>query len=365
MKPARSKFILLLSSFLLLFFILAACKSDEEVSSDEEPADDPIEVEKDSEEEEEEEEVELFTYPLTGIETEEVLEDKRVFGVMIENSIDARPQSGLYQADIVYEILSEGTITRLLALYHSQQPDRIGPVRSARAYYVHLNKGFDAIYVSAGGSPGGRQLAESDYVDDISGLAYDGRYFSRSSDRSAPHNMYTTYDDLVAAAEHRGYDLNRKPPELYFVNELSFAAGDTATSFEVKYGSMINNVRFEYDDASKKYLRYNGGQPTEDQETRKPVAPRNVFIIEASHRVIPKGEDHIDAGSNRREIDIESGGRAYLIQEGIVQEVEWKNDSGIILPYKDGELLPFLPGQTWINIVPSGNGGLESYVEFF
>ncbi|MBU9721261.1 MULTISPECIES: DUF3048 domain-containing protein [Bacillaceae] len=303
-------------------------------------------------------------FPLTGeVVPEALASDYRAFGVMIENSLSARPQSGLYQADIVYEVLSEGTITRFLAIFHSQQPERIGPIRSARSYYVHLNKGYDAIYVNAGGSPGGLNLAQSSYVDDISGLAYDGRFFTRSRDRSAPHNMYTTYDDLVSAANQIGYEMDRKPPELYIEQEAR--AGDkVASTVEINYGSSSNNVRYNYDEDTRKYSRFVGGQPSLDLDTNEPVMPKNIFIIEANHRVIPKGEDHIDAGSNRREINIESGGKGYLVQEGSVTEVEWKNEDGLILPYKDDELLPFLRGQTWINIVPSGNGGLEAKVNF-
>lgn len=342
-----------------MVLFLVACKQEEEQAVEEPDEPDEVEVEPEPEPEPTIE----TTYPLTGLEAPEDLEEYRAIGVMIENSVHARPHSGLYQADLVYEVLSEGTITRLLAIYHSQQPDRIGPIRSARSYYVHLNKGYDAVYVSAGGSPGGLQLAQSDYVDDISGLAYDGRYFSRSTDRQAPHNMYTTYEDLLAAAEHRGIDMNGAPPELYFEEELSTGEREEARKLEIKYGSTTNNVVYEYEDALKRYIRFNGGQRIEDLETGNPVAPRNIFIVEASHRVIPKGEDHIDAGSQRREIDTESGGRGLLFQDGFVLQVDWKNENGLILPYKDGQQLPFLPGQTWINFVPSGNGGIDSYIE--
>lgn len=347
---------LLLFSFLLL---LVACKGD----NNSEVAEDIQEANEQAVENEEEEQ-EKDKYPLTGmeIEREGINLDYRPIGVMIENSSAARPQSGVYQADIVYEILSEGTITRFLALFHSQQPERIGPVRSARAYYVELSKGYDAIYTSAGASPGGQRLVESDDVDDISGLAYDGMFFTRSSDRKAPHNLYTSYDDLLGAIEHRGYDMSGEVEGLYFEDELGEVIGEAATKIDIIYGSESNNVQYVYDEQLKKYIRYNGGIPIQDLETNEPIAPKNIFIVEAFHRVIPEGENHIDAGSNRREIDIYSGGRAYLIQEGIVQEVEWENRDGRIVPVKDGHLVPLLPGQTWINFVPSSDDGLDSHV---
>jgi len=355
MKDTRSKFIYLFS----VFFLLAACSSDKDVTVAEEPVEEPVVIEETEEPEPElEAEPEFATaYPLSGMETDDEV-DYRAFGVMIENSTSARPQTGLYQADVVYEVLSEGTITRFLAFFHSQRPDRIGPVRSARDYYIFLNNGYDAIYASAGGSPDAFALIESGHVDHISGLIYDGRFFSRSSDRKAPHNMYTTYEDLVEAANQIGYEVNRPAPgHLLFAKELEFAVGEEALNFEISYGSTSNNVQYKYDEELKTYRRSNGGVPIEDLETGDPVAPKNVFIVEAPHEVIDKQQ--------RRDIDVEAGGRGYLIQEGLVQEVEWRNVDGMILPFKNEEQLPFLPGQTWINLIPSQNGGLDNYVQFF
>ncbi|UCZ53798.1 DUF3048 domain-containing protein [Bacillus shivajii] len=347
---------------MLVFLIgLAACSADEEATNEqdevEETEDEPTEEESEpavEEEQEVEQEPEYEnTYPLTGIGTNEEV-GHRAFGVMIENSLSARPQTGLNQADVVYEVLSEGTITRLLAFYHSEQPDRIGPVRSARDYYIYLNNGYDAMYVSAGGSPQAFELFQQGAVAFISGLNYDGVYFSRSSDRRAPHNMYTTYDDLVAASEHYGYDTERMPPELPFAEDVDRANDEFVTKVEINYGSSTNNVQYEYDEEEMVYIRSVGGTLVNDQETDEPVAPKNLFIVEADHRVID------DVG--RRHVDIESGGKAYLIQEGMLHEVEWQNEDGVILPYKDGDPMTLLPGQTFINIVPSNNGGIEGRV---
>ncbi|MCE7792558.1 DUF3048 domain-containing protein [Salipaludibacillus sp. CUR1] len=282
------------------------------------------------------------SFPLTGIKTDEKA-DHRAFGVMIENSASARPQSGLYQADVVYEVLSEGRITRLLAFFHSQKPDRIGPVRSARDYYIYLNNGYDAIYASAGGSPGAFDLFEQGAVDVISALDYDGTFFKRASGRSAPHNVYTSYDDLMEASDHIGLHFKeRRPPELPFSGEPEEPDQEAAV-IGVSYNSSVNDVQFTYDEGAGGYIRSVGAERTDDLETNEPVAPRNVFIVEASHRVVD------DQG--RRDIDIESGGSAYLIHDGGAVEAEWKNVGGVIFPFKDGEPLNFLPGQTWINLV--------------
>ncbi len=332
---------------LLLLVVFVACSGNNEEVVESETVDEPEQEQEEEEPEEEEPEPEFAgAYPLTGLETDEDV-DHRAFGVMVENSNAARPQTGLYQADVVYEVLVEGRITRQLAFYHSHQPDRIGPVRSARDYFIFLNNGYDAIHTSAGGSPGALDLAERGEVAFISALNYDGQFFSRSTDRSAPHNMFTTYEDLEGAAEHIGFDVeDREPPALPFMEELDDSLSEIeAFTVDINYGSSTNNVRFEHDEEVGGYIRSVGGERVDDMETGEHVAPRNLFIVETTHRVID------DQG--RRDIDIETGGNAYLIHDGSVIEAEWENVDGVILPFKDGEPLDFLPGQTWINLVES------------
>lgn len=332
MKKSSIAFIFLL----ITAIVIAGCKSAPE------PIEEPTEKE---EIDEKEESVEVFdTFPLTGTKmTDEVA--NRAFGVMIENSVSARPQSGLYQADLVYEVLAEGSITRFLAFFHSEQPETIGPVRSARDYNIILNNGYDALYVSAGGSPAAFEMIDNGLVDHISGLTYDGRYFTRSSARKAPHNLYTSYENIVKAAEHANITLQKDVPGLPFYSADHHLEGEVATKVIINYGSESNTVRYEYDKEINRYKRYNGGEQTVDLESNNPVLLDNLFVVETTHRVIPGDK------SGRREIDLTSGGRGYLVQGGVMQTVEWENVNGRILP--KGDSVGFVPGQTWINLVPS------------
>ncbi|MGJ9382141.1 DUF3048 domain-containing protein [Salipaludibacillus sp. CF4.18] len=342
---------------IIFVLILTACNNEEdssEVAETKDAEEEVEETEKETNSEPENTEIEPSnTFPLTGEPTEEST-DHRAFGVMIENSTSSRPHSGLYQADVVYELLTEGQITRLLAIFHSDQPEKIGNVRSAREYFVHLNNGYDAIYSSAGGSPGAFDLIKREQVPYISGLDYDGQYFMRTSDRSAPHNMYTTYEDLVDAANDLGLTVeDREPPELPFFNEAdSVKADGTAQGLDISYNS-VNDVRFDYDKETNSYIRSVGGNRVDDLETGEPVASKNVFIVASAHQVLDN--------QGRRSIDIESGGEAFLVQGGEFIEAEWRNVDGLILPFKDDEALSFLPGQTWINFV---DGGIENKVSF-
>ena len=98
-------------------------------------------------------------------------------------------------------LVAEGNVTRFLALFQSELPEEIGPIRSARDYFVHIAKGLDAFYVAHGYSPDAKQFFKSGYVDNVNGMQYDGTLFRRSTDRKAPHNSYISGENVLAAAE--------------------------------------------------------------------------------------------------------------------------------------------------------------------
>src|SRR5690625_2486555 len=146
-------------------------------------------------------------YPLTGVGTDEGV-DNRIVSVMVNNHPKARPQSGLSQADMVFEILAEGDITRFLALFQSEQPDVVGPVRSAREYYFTLADGYDALYVYHGAADFVNDMIINRGIPSLNGAQYDnnGHLFKREDFRKAPHNSYLLFDGVYDVAEQKGYD---------------------------------------------------------------------------------------------------------------------------------------------------------------
>ena len=183
--------------YLLALVLLVACGKQDTASMPSEPE----QVENPSLPQEEQKVKETFKYvaPLTGLGTNEEL-PKRVVMVMINNAPQARPQSGLDSADIVYEVLAEGSITRLVGLYHSREPKVIGPVRSIRPYYIDIGSGFEAIMVHAGGSPDAlTTLKGMAHMDEIYNA---GGFFWRENFRKAPHNLYTDLDRIQKEPAH-------------------------------------------------------------------------------------------------------------------------------------------------------------------
>ncbi|WP_068676896.1 DUF3048 domain-containing protein [Oceanobacillus sp. Castelsardo] len=298
-------------------------------------------------------------YPLTGLGTNEPV-DNRVISVMVNNHPKARPQTGLSQADIVFELLAEGSITRFLALYHSNLPEVVGPVRSAREYYFELANGYNALYVYHGAADFVNDMIVNRGTDFLNGSIYDndGYLFKRESFRKAPHNSYLQLGAVYDVAKDKGYNIKAEYQALPFlsVDEIESLTGEQAHHIEVIYSNSYSfaNVQYDYNQDSGSYTRSSDGEKTVELHTEIPIEVENILIVETSHHVID------DAG--RREIDLESGGNAYLLQKGFINKVNWENRNGRIVPVKGDEEIGFIPGQTWINVVPT-KPGLEQAVK--
>ncbi len=331
--------------FLAALFVVGACNNNQVIEPE---VEDQIE---ESIVEDEAEAPPFYTYPLNGLKAQEPV-DRRVIGVSINNHPAARPQSGLGDADIVFEILSEFEVTRLVAMFHSQLPERVGPIRSARPYHIELVNGYNGMFVTHGWSPEAQRLLESGEADFLNGLFYDGTLFQRSTERKAPHNSYITSDHMLEGLEAKGYELTGEIPNLaFYESEDIYVAGPSGKEVEINYYD-LNRVTYRYVEEVGLYERFNGDQQTIDHETGLPIQLANLLIIETEHTVLD------DKG--RRAIDLTSGGKAILFQSGIANEIRWENQNGKIVPVKDGQVVPLKPGQTWVNVVPTSPGLNES-----
>ncbi len=334
--PAVKKYLICLS----LLGLLSGCQNEEKSVVKEEKAAPEVH--------EAEEAIDTYQFPLTGVQTNQAVTDRPV-AVMINNHPKARPQAGLQEADIVYEALAEGDITRFLAIFHSQNPSFIGPVRSARDYYIDLSSGYDAVYICHGWSPEAKEMLESGTVDHLNGLFYDGILFERVSFKKAPHNSYISYENIIKGTELKGYEMKEQVEPLLFYEDFPEIAGEAARSISIAYSKgSISKVEYVYNNKDERYDRFTSNEQLIDYNTKTPVQVDNLFIVEMDHQII----DQV----GRRDIDLTSGGRGYLIQKGKAQVVQWENKDGKILPYKDGNPVPLLKGNTWINIVPSSPG---------
>ncbi|MCM3324450.1 DUF3048 domain-containing protein [Cytobacillus kochii] len=332
---------------LVAILLVTGCSKNETV---EDPANEELNGVDNQGEESVDSPEEKTVYPLTGI-AQEGNGNQRAIAVMINNHPKARPQSGLTQADIVYELLAEGEVTRFLAIFQSEQPDRVGPVRSAREYYIELAKGFNSLYIAHGNSPEAKKMLADEYVDHLNGLYYDGTLFERVRDRQAPHNSYISFAHIEQGAKEKNYELDGAPAAFAHLTdeEADKLSGSVAEEIAVSYGKDERfDVTYDYDETTKAYKRSSDGEWTTDYDTGDPVLLSNILIIEAKHTVID--------GEGRRDIDLTSGGKGYLIQRGMMSEVNWVNKEGRIYPVIDGKEQPLAPGKTWVNVIPQEPG---------
>ncbi|MFJ7669246.1 DUF3048 domain-containing protein [Lysinibacillus sp. NPDC097195] len=300
---------------------------------------------------------ETITAPLTGeIVKEEVTQ--RPIMVTVNNHPAARPQSGIAAADIIYEMLAEGNVTRFLAVYQSELPENIGPVRSARSYFVDMAKGFNAFYVAHGYSPEAKTMLSNNVVDNINGMNYDGTLFKRSNDRVAPHNSYITSENIVNGAEKVGASMNysEKVHQAFYEPDERGKIGVETSQVDIYYGnSEYFHNTYVYDHQTNRYGRQSAGVETKDMLTGDALTFANVLFFEMKHQTID------DVG--RQDIDLTSGGNAYVFQNGYLREVKWANIDGIPTAVEEtGELVKLVPGKSWVHFVPA-SPGLQTMVK--
>lgn len=282
---------------------------------------------------------------MSGRQVDIATADRPVYAVQIENSPDARPQSGLKEADIVSEAIAEGGITRFNAIFHDNQAANIGPIRSLRPYYIDWFLPYGAAIVHAGGSPEALSDIRTLGIQDLDNTT---GYFRRVSNRYAPHNLYSTSAQLIDLFNVRSYStpqftgLPRKEPK----------PADTATAsiINLRISSQLYNVVFNYDKASNSYLRSQADAPHVDAETGQQLAP-NVVVVPIINRGISSN------GVNNK-YDTVGSGEVFVFQDGTLTKGTWtKPDRRAQWQLTDAAGAPITlnPGQTWFSIVESAD----------
>lgn len=293
-----------------------------------------------------------FYSPLTGIQVADAAATKQpVTAIMIENSPDARPQSGLKDAGVVYEAVAEGGITRFLTLHQEDKPQLIGPVRSVRMYYVDWLAPYHASVAHVGGSAAALAEVRNGTYRDIDQF-FNAAYYWRANDRAAPHNVYTSFEKLDALNAAKGYK------ESTFTSfsriDSKPAPALTATSITMNFSSPLYNTHYDYDSTNNTYLRSIAGKPSEDREKGR-IAPSVVVAMKVNMtKVMEDGY--------RESIQTSGTGQAYIFQNGTVIDCTWRKadrQSPLELIDASGKPISLVRGQTWIGAIPNSTGGVS------
>lgn len=306
--------------------------------------------------------INLIPRKIDGIMVENGKENLFPYAAVIENSIDARPLSGINEANIIYEVQAEGSITRFLALYaNDQKIDKIGPIRSARPYYAELSDEYNPLFIHFGGSPEVLEKIKNGFYNlfSLNGIIYDQIYLYRDKTRSAPHNAYISTDSIKEYLEkikqnegygyYAGWIFNNDIKTYYGQKDLD--------NINVIYNKDINlyNVTWKYNVETKNFTRHLfGGNEKYLDDKNNDIITNNIVIQFVTSQIV----DEV----GRKNINLTEGGKAIMIRDGKYIEGSWTknnllNRTKFFVYDENGNQIEyeFKPGKIWIHIVPKEN----------
>jgi hypothetical protein len=299
----------------------------------------------------------LVPAPLDGVLVPPDVAARRVIAVMIDDLSPARPQSGFNAASVVWQAPAEGGIARYMMMFQRNTPGLVGPVRSARYYYVAWAAEWKSVYVHAGGSPQAiatlNAKGHGQYVYNAEDFRYEGVYLWRLRTRSSPHNVYTDGPNLqkLAKAVHAPAAKGQQPVWT-FAPDAPLANRPIGGSID--FGYLANHIHYDYDRATNTYLRGVTFEKKQiDAATGKRVAPKNVVIMLVHFG--PLNDGHPE--KKRLEADLIGKGTAWIATNGRTIKGTWRKD-GVLKPTRffdaNGKPVSLTVGQTFVQVLPVG-----------
>lgn len=294
----------------------------------------------------------IITAPIEEKQVQIFKGNDRPIAVMIDNHSEAWPQAGLQKAYMVYEIVVEGGETRLMALFKGADVKKIGPVRSARHYFIDYAMENDAIYTHFGQSP----QAESDIkryrINDINGIAEDGSTFWRVKEKSAPHNAVTSTEKLIRSAKNKKYKMksDKKSVLNYVTDEVNLENGQGAISVTIPH-SKLQTVKYVYDSEAKVYKRYARNKEQKDWTTGNTITTKNIIITFCDNYTLSDVEKKGRQGL--KNIGTFDG---YYITNGKaikIKCIKKAREEKTIYQDLDGKTIDINDGNTFVNICPT------------
>jgi len=291
---------------------------------------------------------------LSGLEISDSIKNYRPIAVMIENHPESRPQSGLHLADVVFEVVDEGGITRYVAVYSSYEAEIMAPIRSARQYYAEIARSFDPIYAFWGTYPECYPIIESMDMDVLDGnsevLAYAPSGWRNSSRHSSlEHTACMSTVKLKEDAENYGYSLEGGLSPFRFKLDSVQSDRGNISNITVDFSTDQFKIDFEYNIDNNNYIKYLAGSPHKDRETGEQITLNNVIVIITDIANSGDAAGHMVVRTTQ-------SGKAYYFLDGNVIKGTWERNS-IFDPFTfkddDGKIVLFNRGSTWVSIIPS------------
>lgn len=298
---------------------------------------------------------------MTGQWVTPAVENKRPFAIMINNIEYAfRHQMGTSKADIVYEALAEGGITRMLAVYQDvKNVKQIGSVRSARHYYVQFAEEWDAIFCHFGHTKYAVSKMEKLGTENLSGLSGIGPVvYARTSSLAAPHNVFTSGKKMIKGAKKLGYSLKKQEGAsaehfTFYEKDTALTGGKKAKTITLPF-SAYSTCQMKYNSKKKKYLKYEYGNKHMDSYYKKQLSFKNVIVQFVE-------ESNIDRNGYQTMKLTNHSGKGYYFSDGKRVDITWqRNEKNNTMTYRDasGQTLRMNPGKTYIAVYPKSRKNL-------
>ena len=298
----------------------------------------------------------LSRAPLTGRYVSAAVAKRHAIAIMIDDHPDARPQSGFNAASVVWHAPAEGGIPRYMLIFQDQVPGAVGPVRSARQYYIAWAAEWDAMYGHSGGSPQAlqtlRNQGNGQLVYNADEFRWGNIYYHRSTERFAPHNVYTTGKELRKLAKRLGAKDTAHKAAWQFRPDASPADRPDGGRISVTYA--WNTITYRYDRKTNTYKRSVTGEKKQiDQADGKQVAPKNVVVM-----VMSFGPLNDSSNKHRLEADVIGSGTAWIATNGHTIKGTWRK-TGLTKATRffdaAGEPVTLTVGQTFIQVMQTGS----------
>ncbi|HHV66017.1 MAG TPA: DUF3048 domain-containing protein [Peptococcaceae bacterium] len=271
---------------------------------------------------------------------------------MIDNQgTKCLPQGGLDKAQVIYEIIVEGGLTRLMPIFWGVEPNLVGPVRSSRHYFLDYAMEHDAIYVHFGWSPRAIEDIRKLKINNIDGVGSGGSIFwDLTNDVNNWQDSYTSMEKIQNYSSKAGYSKSTEKDLVFTYNkeDIELINGVKAENIFIKYSASYN-CSYTYDVTTGLYKRFKEGQPQVERVTGKQLMVKNIIIQRVKNYDI-KGDTE-----GRQELDTVGSGSGMYITLGKAINIKWsksKRNSATQYTDENGNEISLNPGQTWVQIVP-------------
>lgn len=266
--------------------------------------------------------------------------------VMLENHVESRPAVGLEYASLIYEMIIEGDVTRFLAIFDlNNLPEKIGPVRSARPFFIDLAQEWNPVYFHAGGSQAALQQLKTSLMYNINEVSVDGIYFWRDKMRLAPHNLFTSSELIKRAIMAKEIDTQADFLPWLFKKEGP-EKDETKLVKEIKvdfFGNPLYQVKYQYNQATNDYTRYLAGKIHKTDQG---------IILKTKNIVLQYVDFKIIDDYGRLDVDLTSGGRAEVYRDGKKIDGFWKKSAGRTKFYnQENQEIEFNSGMIWLELL--------------